>query len=166
MTVLGQTKSKSPTPIKQVPEKCFFFVSLGKLCNTDSKRSQRSSTRAGNPASPSPFPHPKLPHLYNVKHGLELDNQLPLVTRHLAAVKLLEAVDAGARNQTVELVRLLEVAAVRGLVTAHLDLDGDRGLGLFADGDLLVVALDRGAVLLLVARIKLGGVGKRTLFQG
>jgi len=33
------------------------------------------------------------------------------------------------------------VAAVHGLVGA-LDLDGDRGLALFADGDLFVVALD------------------------
>jgi hypothetical protein len=37
------------------------------------------------------------------------------------------------------------VAAVHGLVVAF-DLDGDRGLAALADGDLLVVALDGGAV--------------------
>lgn len=38
------------------------------------------------------------------------------------------------------------MTTVGWLVAAHLDLDGDRGLTLFANGDLLVLTLDRGAV--------------------
>lgn len=50
----------------------------------------------------------------------------------------------------VERVLFFQVAAVEGLVGA-LDLDGDRGLALFADLDLLVVALDGGTVVILLA---------------
>jgi hypothetical protein len=83
--------------------------------------------------------------LVDIKQRLQLDDQLPLLVGNILAVKLLETVDTGARDHTVEAVRLLEVAAVNGLVTAHFDLDGNRGLSLLADGELLVVTLDGGA---------------------
>ena len=45
------------------------------------------------------------------------------------------------------------MAAVRGLVAAHFDLDGDGRLALLADGDLLVVALDGGTVCFALVSI-------------
>jgi hypothetical protein len=83
-------------------------------------------------------------HLHNVEQTLQmLGDQSPLVLVHLVAVELLQAVDTGAADHTVQHVLLLEVAAIQRLVGA-LDLDGHRRLALLADGDLLVVALDGG----------------------
>ena len=62
--------------------------------------------------------------LWNIKLRLERLDQLPLVEADLVAEELLERVDALARDARVQDVRLLEVAAVHGLVGA-LDLDGD-----------------------------------------
>jgi hypothetical protein len=81
--------------------------------------------------------------LGNVKHGLQLDDQLPLVVADVIAVEILEAVDAGTRDLAEELIRLLELAAVRWLVAARFDLDGYRRLALLAYLDLLVLSLDR-----------------------
>lgn len=78
----------------------------------------------------------------DVEEGLELDDELPLIVADVFAVELLEGVDGGTRDETVQRIRLLELAAVRRLVAAHLDLDSDRGLAPLADGDLLVVTLD------------------------
>ncbi|ROW05672.1 hypothetical protein VMCG_05275 [Cytospora schulzeri] len=88
----------------------------------------------------------KVRNLRNVKHGLELDDERPLLVGDVLAVELLEAVDGGARDLTVQHVGVLELPAVGGLVAAHLDLDGHRGLALLADGDLLVLTLDGCAV--------------------
>ena len=78
----------------------------------------------------------------NVKEGLELDDELPLVVGDLLAVELLETVDALAGDLAVERVLLFEMAAVGGLVAAHFDLDGDRRLTLFAYWNLLVISLN------------------------
>ena len=59
----------------------------------------------------------------NVEKRLQLNNELPLVVRHVLAVKLLESVDALSRDQTVQSVALLEVTAIDRLGAAHLDLD-------------------------------------------
>ena len=80
--------------------------------------------------------------LVDIEQRLELDDQLPVVVGHVLAVELLKCVDTLTRDETVKGVGFLEVAAVRRLVV-HLDLDGYRGLALLADGDLLVIALDR-----------------------
>lgn len=80
--------------------------------------------------------------LVDVEHGLELDDELPLVQRDVFAVELLETVDASPRDLAVQSVWLLQLPAVRRLVAAHLDLDGHRGLTLLADRDLLVLSLD------------------------
>lgn len=80
--------------------------------------------------------------LNNVEELLELHDKLPLVLRDVVSEKLFQRVDALPADGGVERVRLLEVAAIHGLVGAF-DLDGDRGLALFAHLDLLVVALDR-----------------------
>lgn len=82
----------------------------------------------------------------DVEEGLELDDELPLVVGDVLAVVLLQAVDTGTGDLAIQGVLLLEVTAVGGLVTAHFNLDGDGGLTLFADGDLLVVSLNRGTV--------------------
>lgn len=83
--------------------------------------------------------------LDHVEDGLQLDQQLPLLVGDVAAVELLQGVDTGTRDLADEGVRLLEMTAVRWLVAAHLDLDGHRRLALFADLDLLVLALDGGS---------------------
>lgn len=83
------------------------------------------------------------PCLLYIEHGLQVNDELPLVGRHLFAVVILEAVDASTRDGAVESVLLLEVAAVGRLAAAHLDFDGDRRLALLAYGDLLVLTLDR-----------------------
>lgn len=88
--------------------------------------------------------------LVDVKQRLQLDNELPLLVRDILAVKLLEAVDAGTADETVQRILLFELATVRGLVAAHFDLDGHGRLALFADRDLLVFSLDGGSVRLLV----------------
>lgn len=80
--------------------------------------------------------------LVDVEQRLELDDELPLVVRNLLPVELLQRVDTSSGDQAVERILLLELAAVRGLVAAHLDLDGYRRLALLADRDLLVVSLD------------------------
>ena len=81
--------------------------------------------------------------LVDVKHGLELDDECPLVVGDILAVELLETVDASTRDLAVKHVILLELAAVSGLVrAAHLDLDGHRWLALLAHLNLLVVALN------------------------
>lgn len=67
----------------------------------------------------------QLYYLVYIENGLQLDDQLPLVGRHVLPVEVLQAVDAGAGDGAVERVLLLEVAAVLRLVAAHLDLDGD-----------------------------------------
>jgi hypothetical protein len=82
----------------------------------------------------------------NVEHGLQLDDELPLVVADVLSVEVLEAVDAGTRNLAEELVRLLELAAVCWLVAACLDLDGYRWLTLLAHLDLLVLSFDGRAV--------------------
>jgi hypothetical protein len=98
------------------------------------------------------FPFPTLPLLFipyptihiinlNIKHLLELDNQLPLLLRDVVAEELLEGIDTLAGNGRVQRVVFLEVAPVHGLVVAF-DFDGNRRLAALADLDLLVVALD------------------------
>lgn len=82
-----------------------------------------------------------MPLLY-IKHGLQVDDELPLIGRHFLAIVILEAVDAGARDGAVEGVLCFEVATVCRLATTHLNLDGDRRLPLLAHGDLLVLALN------------------------
>lgn len=81
--------------------------------------------------------------LVDVKQRLQLDNEMPLVVRHVSAVVLLQRVNTSARNETVQRVGLLKLAAVGRLAAAHFNLDGNRGLSLFADGDLLVFAFNR-----------------------
>lgn len=84
--------------------------------------------------------------LRNVKQRFELDDELPLLVGNIFAIKLLEAVDAGTRDETVECIAFFELATVRGLRATHLNLDGYRGLALFADWNLLVVTLNTSAV--------------------
>jgi hypothetical protein len=84
-------------------------------------------------------------HLRDIQQLLQLDDQLPLILTNIAPEELLERVDALTAHERVQRVVFLQVAAVHGLVRAF-DLDGDGGLTLFAHGDLLVVALDGGAV--------------------
>lgn len=95
----------------------------------------------------SSFRHflPRISSLRDIKQRLHLLDQKPLIVRHLLPVELLEGVDASAGDETVQGVLLLEVAAVGGLAAAHFDLDGNGGLALFADGDLLVVTFNGGA---------------------
>lgn len=81
----------------------------------------------------------------NVKERLQLDNQLPLIVGHVFTVILLQSVNTSSRDLAVEKIGFFQVSTVYGLVTSHLDLDGDRGLTLFANLDLLVVSLNRGA---------------------
>jgi hypothetical protein len=80
--------------------------------------------------------------LVYIEDGLQLDDQLPLVGRHLFPVEVLEAVDACAGNEAVEGVLFFEVTPVARLVAPHLDLDGNRRLALLADRELLVLALN------------------------
>lgn len=80
----------------------------------------------------------------NVKQGLQLNDQLPFVVGYIFTVELLQSVNTGSRNLAVEQIGLFQVSSVYGLVTSHLDLDGHRGLTLFADRNLLVVSLNRG----------------------
>lgn len=89
------------------------------------------------------------PALVNIEQRLELDDQLPLVVRHVLPVELLEGVDALSRYQAVEGILLFELATVHGLVTAHLDLDGNRRLALLADRNLFVVSLNTRAVFVV-----------------
>jgi hypothetical protein len=89
--------------------------------------------------NPPPLPYTR--QTLNIKHLLELDNQLPLLLRDVVAEELLEGIDALARNGRVQRVVFLEVAPVHGLVVAF-DFDGDGRLAALADLDLLVVALD------------------------
>ena len=89
-------------------------------------------------------------HLRNIKHGLQILNQPPLIHANIAPEELLERVDTLPAERRVQRIAFLEVAAVHGLVGAF-DFDGDGGLALFADCDLLVVALDGGAVVALVS---------------
>lgn len=89
------------------------------------------------------------PALVNIEQRLELDDQLPLVVRHVLPVELLEGVDALSRYQAVERILLFELATVHGLVTAHLDLDGNRRLALLADRNLFVVSLNTRAVFVV-----------------
>ena len=85
----------------------------------------------------------------DIKQLLELHQQLPLVLANIAPEEFFQRVDTLPADGRVQRVVFLEVAAVHGLIWAF-DLDGDRGLALFADLDLLVVALDAGAVDTLV----------------
>lgn len=89
------------------------------------------------------------PALVNIEQRLELDDQLPLVVRHVLPVELLEGVDALSRYQAVERILLFELATVHGLVTAHLDLDGNGRLALLADRNLFVVSLNTRAVFVV-----------------
>jgi hypothetical protein len=84
--------------------------------------------------------------LGNVKHGLQLDDKLPLVVADVLAVEVLEAVDAGTRDLAEELVGLLELAAICGLVAPRLNLDGYRRLTLLAYLDLFMLSFNRRAV--------------------
>ncbi len=90
------------------------------------------------PSPPSPLSKPLS---RNIKQALQFLNKRPLIITHIRPVILLQRIDALPRYQRVQHIFLLQVAAVHGLVGAF-DLDGDRGLALFADGDLFVVALD------------------------
>ena len=76
-----------------------------------------------------------------------LGDEIPFLLADFVSEKLLEAVDTLAGNERVDgvEVRLVELATVHGLV-GTFDLDGDRGLSLFADGDLFVFTLNRDTV--------------------
>ena len=84
--------------------------------------------------------------LRDIKERLELLDQQPLVITNVRPVEFLQGVDARAANQRVQRVFFFQVATVGRLVRTHLDLDGHGGLALFANLDLLVVALDAGSV--------------------
>lgn len=98
-----------------------------------------------------PLLPPSPPHLRNIKQLLHLDQQLPLLLTNIAAKELLERINTLSTNRTIQRVVLLQVATVHGLI-GPFDLDRDGRLALFADLDLLVVALDGGAVVLLVTK--------------
>lgn len=78
----------------------------------------------------------------DVKQRLQLDDELPFFVGDVLSVEFLQTIDASARDQAVQRVGFLQVTTVRGLAAAHLDLDRDGRLPLFADGDLLVLAFD------------------------
>jgi uncharacterized membrane protein len=63
--------------------------------------------------------------LVNIEQGLQLDNQLPLLIRHVLAIEFLETVDAGTRDQAVQSIRFLKMSTVDRLVSAHFNLDGN-----------------------------------------
>jgi hypothetical protein len=80
--------------------------------------------------------------LMHIEHALELDDQRPLLLRHIAPVELLQSIDTRSRDVGVEDVLLLQLATVTRLV-GSINLDCDTGLTLLTDGDLLVISLDR-----------------------
>lgn len=84
--------------------------------------------------------------LVDIVQRLQLLDQRPLVHADVGPVEFLQHINALPRDQTVQHILLLELAAVHGLVGAF-DLDGHRRLTLFAQRDLLVVTLNRLAVL-------------------
>jgi hypothetical protein len=87
--------------------------------------------------------------LHNVEALLQLLDQLPFIHADVRPEVVLERVYALTRDKRVQRVLFFQVTAVERLV-GPLDLDSDGRLTLFADGDLLVLALDRGAVFTLV----------------
>lgn len=91
------------------------------------------------------------PKLRNIKQRLQLLDKQPLVVRNIRSVELLKRVDTCSANEGIESVFLFQVTSVCGLVSAHFDLDSHGWLPLLADLDLLVVTLDAGPMLMLVA---------------
>ena len=81
-------------------------------------------------ANASLFSLPLLTHgwLYSssvdVEHWLQLHEQMPLVSRHLVSVELLQGVDTLSRDEGVEHVFVFELTTVHGLV-GSFDLDRD-----------------------------------------
>lgn len=64
-------------------------------------------------------------HSINVKQGFQFDDQLPFLVADILAVKLLQAVDTGSRDQAVQTVGFFELSSIHRLVAAHFNLDGD-----------------------------------------
>jgi hypothetical protein len=85
--------------------------------------------------------HSSHTNLRNIKHRLQLLDQLPLIHANIAPEELLERVDTLPAKRRVQSITFFQVATVHGLV-GSFDFDGDGGLALFADGNLFVVALD------------------------
>lgn len=94
-----------------------------------------------------PTPLCSLPttHSGNIKQHLQLLHQHPLLLADIAAIILFQGIDTLPTQQAVQRILLVQLSTVERLV-GPFDLDGDRGLALFADGDLLVVAFDGGAM--------------------
>lgn len=68
-------------------------------------------------------------------------DETPLLHADLGSVELLQSIDTGTRDVGVQNVLLFELTTIHRLV-GTLDLDGDGGLTLLADGDGLVVTLN------------------------
>lgn len=77
----------------------------------------------------------------NVEQSLQFLDQQPFFVADVTAVEFLESVNTLSRDERVERIFLLQVPAVHGLV-GPFDFDGNGRLASFADGDLLVIALD------------------------
>jgi len=118
-------------------------------------KSKNTPQRHYHAFTPCPKKHTHYTHLPppstsdDIEQLLQLHQQLPLVLTDIAPEELLERVNTLAADGRVQRVVFLEVAAVHGLIWAF-DFDGDGGLALFADLDLLVVAFDAGAVKTLI----------------
>jgi hypothetical protein len=82
-----------------------------------------------------------LSHLHDIEAFLHLLDQEPLVLAYIVPEMRLERIDRRTRDVRVQCILFFYVATVDGLIGA-LDLDGDGGLAGFADGNLLVIALD------------------------
>jgi hypothetical protein len=83
--------------------------------------------------------------LLDIKQLLQLDNKLPLILTNVVPEELLECVDTLTANCRVQRIVFFQVATIHGLVSTF-DFDSNGRLALFAYLDLLVVALDRGAI--------------------
>jgi hypothetical protein len=80
-------------------------------------------------------------HLRNIKHGLQVLDQPPLIHADIASKELLERVDTLPAERRVQSIPFFQVSTVHGLI-GSFDFDGDGGLSFFANGDLFVVTLD------------------------
>lgn len=100
----------------------------------------RHSVLSGNHLSSNPSPPSDC--LVDVKERLQLDNQLPLFVGYILAVELLQTVNTGSRDRTVQSISLLKLSPICRLTATHLDFHRNRWLAFLANGDLLVLSLD------------------------
>lgn len=86
------------------------------------------------------------PYLRDIKKRLQLLDQQPFIIADIRPIKFFEGIDTRSTDERVKSIFFLKVAAVGRLVTAHLDLHGNRWLALFADLYLLMVTLDASTI--------------------